>query len=182
MDKLRLFFAVDLAGPMKDETLKLAARGEENIWRWISKDDLHLTLVFIGYLDQEKLPQVIEAGQKACQNIPTFVLKCLNIEYGPNNNNARMIWLNIEKSEILAQLKNNLEKALADRRINFNQEQREFHPHITLARLKIGSFKPNRPMEQNYIKNFSVGEIMLMASNLKRSGAEYTCIQIFSLD
>jgi len=179
MNQLRLFFAIDLPERIREELLILARKDEKDIWRWTPKENLHLTLVFIGHLDEAQLPKVIEAGQDACQKNPSFTLKSRGIAYGPESS-SRMVWLNMEKNEALTKLKNDLEEALLEREVDFSREYREFHPHITLARLKLSCAKPSHQIHKDYTEDFLVEEMVLMASNLKRSGAEYTAIQKFS--
>ncbi|MDP2855514.1 MAG: RNA 2',3'-cyclic phosphodiesterase, partial [bacterium] len=178
MKRLRLFFAIEFPEHIKEGLLNLAKRGEKDIWRWTVKENLHITAVFIGYLAEEQIPQVIEAGQKASQNIQSFILKCREISYG-SESNKRMVWLNLEKNNALNQLKNKLEKVLLDNGVNFQMENREFKPHITLARLKFGADKPTEQIKKTYVKEFLVEEMILFASNLKKNGAEYVQIQSF---
>jgi len=179
MNQLRLFFVIDLPEHLKEESLILAKKEEKDIWRWTPKENLHLTLIFIGYLDEAQLPKVLEAGQNVCRKKSSFILKARSINYGPENN-SRMIWLNLEKNDPLASLKNDLEKALSEREVNFSREYREFHPHITLARLKLGCIKPSHQIRKDYIEDFLVKEMILMASNLQKSGPKYTVLQKFS--
>lgn len=181
MEQLRLFFAIEFPEHIKEELLNWAKMGEKDIWRWTVKENLHLTTVFIGYLAEEQLPQVIEAGQKTSQNIQSFILKCRDISYGPESN-KRMVWLNLEKNSALSELKNELGKALSDKGVNFQMENREFKPHITLARLKFGTDKPTEQIKKTYTKEFPVEEMTLFTSNLKKSGAEYVQIQSFPLN
>lgn len=181
MEQLRLFFAIEIPEHIKEETMNLAKIGERDVWRWTAKENLHLTVVFIGYLAEEQLTSVIEAGQKAVSNIQSFVLKCKEIGYGPDSN-ERMIWLRLEKKDILNELKNELEKALLDNGINFQTDYKEFNPHVTLARLKFGTDKPNRQNKKSYIKEFPAEEVMLFNSNRKKGGTEYEPIQSFPLN
>ncbi len=181
MEQLRLFFAVTLPEHIKEEAANLAKIKEENIWRWTTKENLHLTIVFIGYATEEQLPQIIEAGQYAVEDFQSFILKCKEISYGPEMQ-KRMIWLNLEKNEFLLQLKIKLEKALESNGIDFQEENREFKPHITLARLKFGADRPMEQIKKPYLKDFPVEEIVLFSSSLKKAGAEYVQIQRFVLN
>ena len=181
MEQLRLFFAIKLPEYIKEEAMNLAKIGEKDIWRWTTNENLHITVVFIGYLAEEQLPQVIEAGQKAVQNIQSFVLKCKEISYGPEIN-KRKNWLSLEKNDGLSELKSELEKALLDNGVDFQTGNREFKPHITLARLKFGADKPTKQIKKTYVKEFPVEEMTLFASHLKKGGAEYVPIQSFPLN
>lgn len=161
--------------------MNLAEIGEKDIWRWTTRENLHITVVFIGYLAEEQLPQVIDAGQKAAQNTQLFILKCKEISYGPDSN-ERMIWLRLGKKDILGELKNELEKALLNNGLNFQTDYKEFNPHVTLARLKFGAEKPIGQIKKAYSKEFPVEEMMLFNSSRKENGTEYDPIQTFLLN
>jgi 2'-5' RNA ligase len=181
MEQLRLFFAIKLPEYIKEEAMNLAKIGEKDIWRWTNKENLHVTVVFIGYLAEEQMPQVIDAGQKAVQNIQSFILRCKEISYGPDSN-ERMIWLKLEKKDVLGELKNKLEKAFLDNGINFQADYKEYNPHVTLARLKFGAEKPIGPIKKTYIKEFPVEEMTLFNSSRKENRTEYELIQNFPLN
>lgn len=181
MEQLRLFFAIKIPEYIKEEIMNLAKMGEKNIWRWTMKENLHITVVFIGYLAEEQLTSVIEAGQKAVQNIQAFALKCKEIGYGPDSN-ERMIWLRLDEKDILNELKNELEKALLANGIDFQTDYKKFNPHITLARLKFGTDKPIGQNKKTYIKEFPVEELLLFNSDRKKGGTEYEPIQSFPLN
>jgi len=180
MTQVRLFFAVDLPKEIKREVLTLAKQGEDNRWRWTPEENIHLTLIFLGYLDEGLLPTIIKTAESALYNFQSLKINCQSIIYGPENV-RRMIWLMFEKNSALEKLKNDLENALLKNGINFKMENREFKPHITLARLKSMEQKPKNKIEKNYQKSIPVEEIALFMSELKPAGAQYTPLQKFQL-
>jgi len=95
-----------------------------------------------------------------------------------------MIWLTGSKktSEILGEIKNELEDELVKNGVRFKKENREYNAHLTLARFQPNPRKFNLPKLTNIkevgflnIENLSfvVQSLDLMESHLKRSGAEY---------
>jgi 2'-5' RNA ligase len=178
--KLRLFLALSLTS----NVLKKIGFLEENLdkkfkikFPWIPLKNLHLTLVFLGYLDYEDVLKIDEIFKEIkFEVIPTKIKK---IDYGPPGN-KRMIWLYVEKNEKLDELKNILEKKLEEKKIKYQKEEREFLPHINLARLKKTSNLPNIKEDLNWSLIFN--ELVLYQSYLNPEGASYEKLLKLDLD
>lgn len=183
MNQLRLFFAIDLPDKIKDQLLISARQEGGDYWRWTTQENLHITMLFLGYANEQYLPQIIEAGEEACLDIEPFSLTISELTLGPlgQNISKRMIWANIKKEGRLEILKNDLADNLAKRQINFQEENKLFRPHITVARLKSDS--TSHPQDNgwkiNFQKEFEAKELLLMASDLGRSGPIYTPLQSY---
>ncbi len=182
MEQLRLFFAIDLPEYIKNSLLKQAQQDNADIWRWTFKDNLHLTLEFIGYAKEEDLVKIIEIGEKIRQESQPFTLKINYLCFGPEKGTAkRMIWAVLEKSESLERLKTSLEENLLNVGVGFTFEERQFNPHITLARLKYHEPYLSSDYKKEFLAQFEVAEILLMHSELRQSGPKYSVIQKFPL-
>ena len=179
MNKLRLFFAVDLPGNLKDKLLAFSSSFREvpNI-RWTKKENLHLTILFLGYLNEELLPTILKVAGDVFKTCQKFVLSFENIVPGPIGNYPRMIWANLEPNPILQKLKIDLENALLKAGVNFKKENRSMRLHITLAR-----FSPQKIAEEkiDFSEKLEVNEILLMQSFLSPRGPEYLCLNRFPL-
>lgn len=178
MKQLRLFFAIDLPEDIKNSLLFKTQKENTDIWRWTTKDNLHLTLEFIGDSREEDLIRIIEAGEKAFSNFSPFVIKIEKLSFDPRK---RMIWAILEETKILEKVKNELQDNLLEQEVDFKIENRKFHPHITIARLKNEVPKPLNEYNSDYNAIFSVNEVLLMQSELKPSGPTYSIIQSFPL-
>jgi 2'-5' RNA ligase len=82
-----------------------------------------------------------------------------------------MIWLYLEKNQDLENLKKLIEEKLQEEKISYHYEEREFLPHINLARLKNTKDLPEIKEELNWQVIFN--ELVLYESLLKPSGALY---------
>ena len=96
-----------------------------------------------------------------------------------------MVWAEGEKSEELADLKNDLQEYLLEK-IAFRPEGKGFIPHITLARISEWEWKKIEPEERPEVNGniesiFTVESIEVMESELKRGGPQYTIIESHSL-
>ncbi|MFQ5647566.1 MAG: RNA 2',3'-cyclic phosphodiesterase [bacterium] len=131
----RLFVAVDLPDKLTKELVRL--RGEMSGARWVRKEQLHLTLRFIGEKETDALVN-IKTGLSEI-NYPSFTLGLTGIGYFISNGKVRVIWAGVRDNEYLRQLKQKIDQAL--REAGIPPEKRRFSPHITLARLNYCPLK-----------------------------------------
>jgi len=154
--------------------------------RWVKKENLHLTLAFLGYLNDEQLEQVYEIVKETTAKNKPFLIFLNKVGYGPRKKlPPRLIWIQGEKSEELLKLKKDLEELLTQK-INFSPEERNFLPHITLARIKKWNWRQIEPEERPVVDlevsfQLPVNSIEVMESHLKKTGAEYEILKSYKL-
>ena len=161
----------------KDEWLGLPVK-------WTKEENLHLTLLFLGYLKEEEIPAVIKKIEKISQKEKPFIVQLEEIIYAPpGKKTPRMIWVKGKESSPLNRIFNQLEITL------FNKEERVgergkkiFNPHITLGRIRQWEFKKLEPEERPKIEkkislNFPAKSIEIEESELKREGPRYTILE-----
>lgn len=169
--KLRLFLALSLSPNLLKKIGFLEESFDKKFktrFPWIPLKNLHLTLIFLGYLIYEDVLKIDEIFKEIKGEIIKTKIK--KIDYGPPGN-KRMIWLYFEKNEKLEKLKNILEEKLKEKNIKYQREEREFLPHINLARLKRTTNLPDIREELNWSLVFN--ELVLYQSHLKPEGANY---------
>lgn len=177
MKKQRIFVAINLPENIK------ARLGEYRIdlpAKWTKKDNLHITLNFLGYVSDEELVSVCKAVKEIASKYEPFDVSLTKISYGPKKSSPRMVWAMGEKTKEFASLKKQLDEVLA------NPENREFNPHITLARIRKWEWQRIEPEERPEINqdidlSFSVNSIEVMESVLKRGGPEYVIVESYKL-
>jgi len=190
--KRRIFIAVNLPEDIKRRILDFQKKSdqlfirsgfsESGPVRWTKKDSLHLTLVFIGYADEQEIYEICKMTKEVAAKHEFFDLFFEKILYGPPNKPPRMIWLKGKASEGLSKIKNELEEAFVsseDLRA-FRIEKRPFSPHITLARINMGQWYALGQIpkiEEDFKATVLVASIDVMESDLKRDGAEYTILE-----
>ncbi len=186
----RLFIAINLPDEVKDEIEQQIERLDSD-FRWVAKDNWHITLVFLGYQPDEAIPSILESIKQTVQNFPAPAIEFDKIIFGPPHKPARMIWLTgtKETSKILGGIKNDLENNLVNNGVRFKMEDRPFNCHLTLARFQNIPEKLELSDSIHAPIKFMAQSIDLMESNLnpfgrlrvnteqsrsiKRSGAEY---------
>jgi len=140
--------------------------------RWQTREQLHLTLRFIGEVDGRDAEAVHDALSAISASSFPLVLKGVG-EFGGKK--PRALWAGVETSEALLHLQRKIETAL--QRIGLEAEPRKFTPHITLARLK--ATPPGTVMD--YLVDhalyasapFAVGAFVLYSSHLSPNGSLY---------
>jgi len=179
--KKRVFVAVNLSESIKKRLKEFRDRYEYLPARWTKESSLHLTLIFIGYVSDEQMLEICRVTREVAAEFKPFFINFKKIILGPPNKSPRMIWVEGEPSQELSALKNNLEEVFLGADTGFDhRENRSFRPHITLARIKIYQWSrlSERPaIEEEFLVQVPVESIEVMASELKRDGAEYTILE-----
>jgi len=180
----RIFIAINLPEDIKKKLTDYQAKWLELPCRWTKKENLHITLMFLGYLSDEELLEVLRLTREAAQRHESFSINLKKIIYGPPKKlPPRMVWAEGEKSEELGKLQNDLENSLLASPIkSLESESRPYAPHITLGRIKAWEFRGIEPEERPEINeeinlSFEVNSIEVMESQLKRGGPEYTILE-----
>lgn len=129
---MRLFTAIDIPGEVKARLRAFIDRLRPTAkLSWSSVEKLHVTTKFIGEWPEVKLPPLKEV-LAAIPKVGLVEISVRELGWFPNQRNPRVFWAGIAVNEPLRQLAENTERALA--LIGVPVEEREFHPHLTLAR------------------------------------------------
>ncbi len=180
---MRLFIAINLPEKTKNTIIEEAVNKIRPLFddcsaRFLSPENWHLTIAFLGYQPEEALNPIRESIKETASNFNRVRIDFESINYGPPDKPARMVWLVGAKktSEKLNELKINLEKTLIENGVKFKQESRLFNAHLTLARFKNPLGKLPNYLIAPLPLSFETETLDLMESRLKRSGAEYESI------
>jgi len=155
----RVFIAINLPEDIKKELVKYQAKWPELPIRWAKKENLHITLEFLGYISNEELLNTLKKTKEMAIKHKPFSITLNKICYGPPNKPPRMVWVVGKKIQEL-----------------------NIFPHITLGRIKSWEFKQIEPEERPKVDeeinlSFEVNSIEVMESVLKRGGPEYTILE-----
>ena len=178
--------AINLPGDIKKELFAYSEKWAELPAKWTEKDNLHITLEFLGSLTDEEVGEVCVAVKGVAERHKSFSLNINQILYGPPKKMPpRMVWAEGDKSKELTKLRDDLENALTEK-VRFVPENRTFAPHITLARISSWEFRAIEPEEVPEINEsidlmFTVESIEVMESELKKGGPVYTVLESHQL-
>lgn len=126
----RLFVAIDLPERQRRE-LESIYHGLPAETRWTPPEQLHLTLRFIGEVD-DHLALLIKQTLAEVPLRP-FWLRINGLGHFPPGRHAKILWAGVAESPHLGHLQGQIESRLAQ--LGLPPENRRFHPHLTIARL-----------------------------------------------
>ena len=150
--------------------------------RWVSKQNLHLTLRFLGEISPDSLDNLRESAQGAASQCAAFELYAERIGFFGSPRSPRVIWLGLKKSEELQRLASNLETALG--KAGFGRADKPFQAHLTLARIKkpLGSAVDWRSLPPfNHPAPWPVTGIEIISSTLTPGGPIYETLDTLTL-
>ena len=165
----RWFVAVTLPDAIKDDLAAL--RIEASGIRWTPREQMHLTLRYIGGADSEIIQRLAKGLGRIA--VEPFLLTPEGVGRFPPRGNPRVFWGGVGSGHPrLFQLQGKVEEAVIA--AGLEPETRRFHPHITLARIKpaaSGSINDFLKRHRNYIGGpFRVDAFSLWVSYLQADG------------
>ena len=140
MDTSRAFVAIELDTASVGSIARLVQGLKAKLpdVRWSRPEQLHLTLKFIGEVDNRELPQLCTALREACAGIEPFSLELSGLGAFPKNKPPRVVWVAAEDPQgVLAVLAERLDERMAA--LGVPRENRAFKPHLTLGRVSRGA-------------------------------------------
>jgi len=185
LDKIRAFLAAPISDEVRDylEKIILKMKRKSIDWRWVNYENLHITLKFLGYCDNEQILDIQRTISKCIKNIQPFSYELSGLGAFSNERSARVLWAGIKDEEkYFIKIYKLLERNLSKR--GFKKEGRSYTPHITIARSKKRQNISNLLLELNLEKfgNLPVqinDRIILYESVLSPQGPSYYIVKEF---
>jgi 2'-5' RNA ligase len=183
----RTFIALELDESLQRYLGEIIRRMAQELpgLRWVDPAGIHLTLAFLGELNDQQLAEATRAAELSAQSIPSFEYRLSHPGIFGSPRQPRVIWIGVEEPSGNLQLLHhqlNLELAQCE----FEIDSRPFSPHLTLARIKA----PLKPEElqrlqcmlavqdrQAHSPLVRVRYLSVMKSELMRTGARYTSLR-----
>lgn len=172
----RIFIALPISEKFSEFILKIQKEFNQKLnnlsIRWIKKENLHITLIPPWYEQDENIDFLKQKLKSFLNEINCFKIKFNLVEYGPHKNFPRLIWLVGENNEEILNLRFNLFKIL-----NKKIENQEFKTHLTIARFNFNPYIKLFNISKNIFWEEEFCQLVLMKSNLLKSGAEYEILE-----
>ena len=181
--KKRIFIAVDLPGEVKKSLYEQYAQIKDTNLKLVGRDNIHITLKFIGYTDEDQLVFIKKSLLEASKKIQCFYFKISeHIASFPDSRRAKIVFLGIQKgSENFIELFKAVEEELAKNSIK--KENWPYAPHVTFSRAKkpfdISNLTKKIKIES--LPDIFCNKISLFESVLKRNGPEYSILNEYYL-
>ena len=182
-DSWRVFCAVELPQTARGLVLGHIARLKEKVPHakasWARDANLHLTLKFLGEIPTALVADFSKAVSLAITNVQPFSIRLEQTGAFPKQGQPRVLWIGISDfSGNLGELHAHLEDQAAI--AGFEKDDRPFHPHLTLARLRqprqartLAAAHRELDFDPTQIP---VSELLVMRSELSNEGSKYTVI------
>jgi 2'-5' RNA ligase len=149
--------------------------------RWACVEGLHVTLKFIGHVDDAVVEQ-IKAALTSVKAAP-FEVRFEGVGFFPNPNTARVFWAGVDGGDPLPLLASTIDAALE--KLGFPRETKPYHPHLTLARTSsrpLRGLKPLLDEPQPQFGTMTAREFFLYQSQPQKGGSKYTKLERFELE
>lgn len=179
---MRCFIAVDMSTPAVIDCLEsLKSLGAP--LRPVAPESLHLTLKFLGEIDEDQVARVNDAMTRALISFKPFQADLKGVGVFPNLKYMRVLWVGVESREI-EEMQRNLDNQLI--KLGFKRERR-FHSHLTLARIKkrsgLGRVREFlQKYESTYFGSVTVDTVELKKSTLTPKGPIYSTLHAHRLN
>lgn len=182
MPRTRTFIAVEVNKAIRERLVslqeKLGATGTEV--KWVEPENMHLTLLFLGEVDDREIPKVCRIVSDIAAQHPSFSLRVESVGCFPTPRRPRILWVGVgEGGESLIAVHDQLEIPLQE--LGYRREERRYKPHVTLGRVQSEGPTDALAAEIARRSTWKAGEtavtqVLVMGSELKPSGPVYTVL------
>ena len=183
MPRTRTFIGIDISEGIRDSAVALqealAKTGAQV--NWASPESMHVTLLFLGDVDDRELHAICRAVQEVAAREPPFALAVSGVGAFPNTRRPKIVWAGIaEGAEALKRLYDDLETRMLNLGC-YRKEERGYTPHLTLGRVRgesdghalAGELAKRTAWEGG---RTTVEEVLVYSSEMDRDGPVYTVI------
>jgi len=163
---MRSFIAVEMV-PEGIEELYVELRGTGADVKFVAPESLHLTLKFLGEVDEGRIGEIHSAMQEGLEGIAPFRVALQGMGAFPSFSYVRVVWIGVEEGkEPLMEMQRRLDDELAP--LGFKREKR-FEPHLTIGRLKSAKNKEKLVEVLKRKADQPFGEFQTESVTLKKS-------------
>jgi 2'-5' RNA ligase len=183
MSRLRTFIAIDLGPAIRERCVALqdtlAQTGTEV--KWVEPENIHLTLLFLGEVDERQIPSLCRAVADCCAGHEAFTLGVGTVGCFPHPRRPRTVWAGVQEGrEEVCALHEALEPPLLALGC-YRREDRQYTPHVTLGRVRgergtdalAGALGKSARWQAGATE---VREVLVLSSELRPEGPIYTVL------
>ena len=183
MGKTRTFIGIDIGDAIRASAIalqkELAKTGAEV--KWVTPESMHVTLLFLGEVDDRELHPVCKAVKASAATESPFTLRVSGVGAFPTARRPKVLWAGVaDGAEALQRLYGSLEEKMLDLGC-YRKEERGYTPHLTLGRVKgdadgltiAGELQKRLAWDGG---RTTVDEVLVFSSETDRTGPVYTVI------
>ena len=155
------------------ERLRRLPGGDEV--RWVPRENLHVTLRFLGNIDPALAPELLECVGRETSALAPFELTLTGVSLFPSPKRPRVVAYELAPEAPLAGLAAAVERGVVA--AGLPAEARPFRPHLTLGRIRERRTRFHVTASDTGLPDaLPVSDAVLYQSQLKRSGALHTSL------
>jgi RNA 2',3'-cyclic 3'-phosphodiesterase len=175
---------VDAGGELKVAISTLRAGLKNENIKWVDISNMHVTLAFIGSTEEPMIKRVVSMLNNDFESFGIINFRLSGFGVFRNFNDPRIIWTAIEDHDRLTEAHEKVKNGLGA--LNIKLEDKQFKPHLTIARIKDLKDKENlQKLTQKYanipFQDVTISEIVYYESVLLPSGPLYKPISTIRL-
>jgi len=175
------------AKPDNQESTATTTQSAAGGVKWVPDDNLHLTLKFLGEVENVEIHEICKVASEVCARFDPFELRFVGSGFLPDEVRARVLAVRVEDpTEALSTIVRELEDRFAD--LGFKRESRDYVPHLTLGRVRSGSrrFAPAiiqrwKQYEHDPLGEMTVDNVQVIGSFLEKRGPTYNVMNTVEL-
>ena len=185
---IRTFIAIEIDKDIKDklsEFINKIKKTDADV-KWVAPENIHLTLKFIGYIEENVIPDLNKIIKDAIFNLSSFDIDIENVGAFPNLKKPRVVFVCVQdKGDTLLKIYEKLNRGVE--KLGIKPDSKKFAGHITLGRIKSQKNLSRLANALNsdtecFFGREKVNHISLMQSNLTPGGPIYERLNTFKLD
>ena len=187
MRKIRSFIALPLAGNISGGAIKLIRKLSEldGGIQWVPTDNLHLTLKFLGDVENTEIHDICKVVSDICYQYDPFPLTFAGAGAFPDLNRPRILYVGAEDpTGALVEMVSEMETELA--KLGFKPEPRDYRPHLTIGRsrnrrISAEALEEIQAQEDKHFGDMEVDIVEFIASFLDKTGPTYQVMDTIEL-
>ena len=177
---MRIFIAIEISDEIKDALGQIESHLKYSgaDVKWVNPENIHLTLKFLGEIDEKRCEEVKAALDRVAGSISSFALTIKELGAFPKIEYPRVLWAGLDKgadeSKALAE---KIDEALYG--IGFQKEARPFAAHLTIGRVRSSRSKDK--LKEKFascqvpaVSPCKISSLILFQSTLTPKGSIYT--------
>ena len=176
---MRLFIAIEIPEEIKDYLCGIQQEivNSKNKIRLVNKENMHLTLKFLGEVQPNKLGDIKDNLKKI--TFKPFYVNLDSIGIFPSEDYIRVVWVGLKPEEQVLKLQSKIDESLK----RLFKKEKDFKPHLTIARVKYIEDKKQFVDKLKQItvdnKKIEVNDFKLVKSTLTTKGRVYEDLKFF---
>lgn len=182
---MRAFVALPIPPGCRARLAALSADAARRVpsARFVRPKNLHLTLRFLGEVDESAIPGLGSALEEVARGADPFALRLASLEWFPPRGRPRVLVVSVDvPPDPTEPIAGALDRALAP--LGWLPERRARRPHVTLARHRHGTARDRRAVAElapTALEPMEVSEMVLYESRLGAEGADYRALERYAL-